>query len=225
VSATSTAPSTAPGTAPATTRATVVRVGIVVVVVAALVLVELTSRSGVLWRLTTFTYQAGVAAAAFHTWALLSRRAAARTGLRGAVTLYVLVAGVVWNLFLVEQSMGYTVANVLLHVVLPVLVLAEWTVVDDDRGDLRWWHPLAWLAYPVVYLGLALLVLNEAGRRAPYRFLDPDAVGAGTVAGNVALLAVGFVALGYVLAAIGRLALAARRRSGLAGERGARQEL
>ena len=29
--------------------------------------------------------------------------------------LYVLIAGVVWNLLLTERSMGYTVANFLLH--------------------------------------------------------------------------------------------------------------
>lgn len=202
---------TAPPEAPATTAATALRASILLVVVAALVLIELTSRSGVAWRLTTFTYQAGVAAAAFHAWALLSRSAAGRPGLRGAVTLYVLVAGLVWNGFLTEASMGYTVVNVLLHVVLPVLVLVEWTVVGRD--EVSWWHPLAWLVYPVVYLGLALLVLNEAGRRAPYRFLDPDAVGGTAVVGNVALLAAGFVALGYLLVGIGRLAVVARRRS------------
>lgn len=187
------------------------RVVIVVVVLAALVLVETTSRSGVLWRLTTFTYQVNVLAAAYYVWTLVSpARADARPGLRGAVVLYVVVAGLVWNLFLTGMSMGYTTANVLLHVVMPALAMIDWLLVGRSQGGVRWWQPLVWLGYPVVYLGLALLVLNEAGRRAPYYFLDPDSVGGAAVVGNVALLALGFAALGYVLSGLGRASVAIR---------------
>ena len=42
------------------------RVLIVAAVVIALIAVETTSRSGVLWRLTTFTYQANVLAAVYY---------------------------------------------------------------------------------------------------------------------------------------------------------------
>ncbi len=186
------------------------RAAIVVVVLTALVLVETTSRSGVLWRLTTFTYQVNVLAAAFYIWALVSPKADARPGLRGAVVLYVVVAGLVWNLFLSGMSMGYTPANVLLHVVMPVLAIADWLAVGRNQDAVRWWQPLAWLAYPVAYLGLALLVLNEAGRRAPYYFLDPESVGGAAVAGNVALLALAFAGLGYLLTGLGRMAVAIR---------------
>ncbi|MBW0103145.1 Pr6Pr family membrane protein [Pseudonocardia sp. KRD-291] len=186
------------------------RVAIVVAVLLALVLVETSSRSGVLWRLTTFTYQVNVLAAAFYAWSLVSSRADTRPGLRGAVVLYVVVAGLVWNVFLTDQSMGYTPANVLLHVVMPVLAMGDWLLVGRSQGDVRWWQPIAWLAYPVAYLGLALAVLNEAGRRAPYYFLDPGSVGAAAVAGNIGLLALGFVGLGYVISALGRVAVAAR---------------
>lgn len=186
------------------------RVTIVVAVLAALILVETTSRSGVLWRLTTFTYQVNVLAAAYYAWSLASARADPRPGLRGAVVLYVVVAGLVWNVFLTGQSMGYTPANILLHVVMPALALADWLLVGRDQGEVRWWQPIVWLAYPVGYLGLALAVLNEAGRRAPYYFLDPDSVGVAAVIGNVGLLAAGFAGIGYVIRALGRAAVAAR---------------
>ena len=74
------------------------RVLIVAAVVIALVAVETSTRSGVLWRLITFTYQANLLAAVYCAWSLFSPRADARAGLRGAVVLYVVVAGVVWNL-------------------------------------------------------------------------------------------------------------------------------
>jgi hypothetical protein len=179
-------------------------VALVLAVLLALVSVELSSRSGVLWRLVTFTYQANVLAAAYYAWTLVSPRAEARTGLRGAVVLYVVVAGVVWNLFLTGRSMGYTPANVLLHVVVPVLAVADWVLIGKGEAAVRWWQPFAWLVYPAAYAALALIVLNRAGRRAPYYFLDPGSVGVGTVVANTSILAVALLGLGYLLLALTR---------------------
>jgi hypothetical protein len=67
-----------------------------------------------------------------------------------------------------------------------------------------WWQPIVWLAYPAAYLALALAVLNNAGRRAPYYFLDPDTVGTVAVVANICVLAGGVLALGYTLLAINR---------------------
>ena len=180
------------------------RVAIVVAVVLALVAVATSSRSGVLWRLSTFTYQANLLAVAYYVRTLVSPRAEERAGLRGAVVLYVVMAGVLWNLFLTGSSMGYTIANILLHLVVPVLAVTDWLVVARGEGHIRWWQPIAWLVYPAVYLVLALLVLNNAGRRPPYYFLDPDSVGTAAVVGNIGLLAAIFLALGYILMAVGR---------------------
>lgn len=189
------------------------RVAIVLAVAGALVAVELTSRSGVWWRLVTFTYQVNVLAAAYYLWTLASPRADARAGLRGAVVVYVAVAGLVWNLFLTGYSMGYTLANFLLHVVVPVLAVSEWMVAARVQSRVRWWQPLLWLIYPAAYTALALLVLNRAGRRAPYYFLDPDIVGAATVAANICLLAAIFLAVGYALMAVGRTTARLRARA------------
>ena len=180
------------------------RVLIVATVVIALIAVETTSRSGVLWRLTTFTYQANVLAAAYYLWSLFSARADNRVGLRGAVVLYVVVAGILWNLLLTDYSMGYTPANILLHIVVPVLVSMDWLVVRRRQGGIRWWQPLVWLIYPAAYVVLALVVLNSAGRRAPYYFLDPDSVGMTVVVTNIGLLAVFVLVLGYGISAVGR---------------------
>nr|ABP45776.1 conserved hypothetical protein [Mycolicibacterium gilvum PYR-GCK] len=189
---------------PPTLLRTVLRVAVIVCVAAAVLIVELTSSRGVSWRLITFTYQANLLAAAYYLWTLASPRADARIGLRGAVVLYVVMAGVIWNLFLTEHSMGYTTANFLLHVAVPVLVIADWLLVGRGATPTSWWYPVAWLAYPAAYLVLALLVLNTAGRRAPYYFLDPGSVGAPTVMLNVAMLAVCVLAAGYALLAVNR---------------------
>ena len=180
------------------------RVAIVLAVALALVAVATSTRSGLTWRLITFTYQANVLAAAFYLWTLAWPRADTRVGIRGAVVLYVLIAGVIWNLFLTGHSMGYTPANALLHVVVPVLALTDWLLVGRGQAQVRWWQPLVWLVYPAAYLALALVVLNNVGRRAPYYFLDPGTVGTATVVVNIAVLAGGALALGYTLLAINR---------------------
>lgn len=189
---------------PPTLVRTVVRVAVIACVAAAVLIVELTSSRGVSWRLITFTYQANLLAAAYYLWTFVAPRANGRVGLRGAVVLYVVMAGVVWNLFLTEHSMGYTPANLLLHVAVPVLVIADWVLVGRGVTRVPWWYPVAWLAYPAAYLLLALLVLNTAGRRAPYYFLDPGSVGAPAVALNVAMLAACVLAAGYALLGVNR---------------------
>ncbi|MGH3675189.1 MAG: Pr6Pr family membrane protein [Mycobacterium sp.] len=180
------------------------RILIVAAVLLAVVLVEMTSRSGVLWRLTTFTYQANVLAAAFYLCTLVFPRTDGRGSVRGAIVLYLVVAGVLWNLFLTGYSMGYTAANILLHVVVPALAVTDWLVVGRSQRQILWWQPLVWLFYPAAYLALALLVLNELGRRAPYYFLDPEAVGIVAVVANAGLLALLVLGLGYLLSAVGR---------------------
>ncbi|BBX16359.1 hypothetical protein CRI77_23190 [Mycolicibacterium duvalii] len=186
------------------------RIAIIGCVAAALLLVELTSGRGVGWRLITFTYQANLLAAAYYLWTLLAPRADARIGFRGAVVLYVVMAGLIWNLFLTEHSMGYTPANFLLHVGVPLLALADWLLVGRGLVPVPWWQPVAWLTYPAAYLVLALLVLNQAGRRAPYFFLDPASVGPAAVAMNVAALSACVLGLGYMLLAVHRGAVTVR---------------
>ena len=180
------------------------RVAIVLAVVIALIVVATSTRSGLLWRLSTFTYQVNVLAAAYYLWSLAVPRADARVGIRGAMVLYVLIAGVIWNLFLTGHSMGYTPANLLLHIVVPVLALTDWLLVGRDQATVRWWQPMIWLLYPAAYLALALLVLNHVGRRAPYYFLDPGTVGTASVVSNVCVLACGALALGYTLLGLNR---------------------
>jgi len=193
-----------------TVRSQLLRIGIIAAVIAALILVETQTRSGALWRLITFTYQANILAAAYYGWTLLSPRRDTQAGLRGAVVLYVVVAGVIWNLFLADLSMGYTPANVLLHVVVPILALADWLLIGHSQGLVSWWQPLTWLVYPAAYLALAVIVLNNLGRRAPYYFLDVDSIGAAALIRNVLVLAAGFTALGYGLSMAGKLSVRAR---------------
>ncbi len=190
----------------------VLRVAIVATILLAFVLVAATSHSGLWWRFSTFTYEVNLFAAAYFSWALAWPAAAQRhPGLRGAIVLYVVVAGVIWNLYLTEMSMGYTPQNIMLHIVSPVLVGLDWLLVGRSQERLTWWHPLAWLGYPLLYLIALLAYLNSERGHFLYYFLDVDQIGLAGLARNVVLLGVGFAALGYLLLGVGRIAVAARR--------------
>ena len=192
----------------------VLRIAIVATILLAFVLVAATSRSGLWWRFSTFTYEVNLLAAGYFLWAVLRPAAARRLpGLRGAVVLYVVVAGVIWNVYLTEMSMGYTVQNILLHVVSPVLVTLDWLLIGRSQGRVTWWYPLAWLGYPLLYLLAILVYLNSERGRFLYYFLDVDQIGLAGLARNVVLLAMGFAALGYVVLGLGRLAVTARTKS------------
>jgi hypothetical protein len=92
----------------------------------------------------------------------------------------------------------------------PVFAVTDWLLVGRGQGQVRWWQPVAWLLYPAAYLVLAMVVLNNLGRRAPYYFLDPGSVGIETVVSNVCVLAACVLALGYALLAVNRLKTPAR---------------
>jgi hypothetical protein len=195
----------APGRTSRRNNVVLLRIAIVVSVLLALLLVHLTSRWGLGWRLITFTYQANLLAAGFAAWTLISPRAGTRSGLRGAAVVYVVVAGIIWNLFLTEESMGYTPANILLHMLVPVLVIAESVLTDDAQPRLRWRDPLIWLIYPAIYLVFAVVILNHSGRRVPYYFLDVDRIGVVGLAVNACLLAAMFLGVGYGVVLLNRL--------------------
>lgn len=188
--------------------AVILGTAIIANILIAFVLVDLSSRSGLWWRFSTFTYEANALAVAYFLWAMIRPAAArARPGLRGAIVLYVVVAGLIWNLFLTGASMGYTPQNILLHVVSPVLVGLDWLLIGRSQGRLTWWHPLAWLGYPLLYLIGVLIYINSQRGRFLYYFLDIDQIGLAELTRNVVLLAIGFAALGYVVLGAGRLAI------------------
>lgn len=207
----------APTTPPPMTRrapGATLPAGIVAVILLAFLITATTSNSGLWWRFSTFTYEVNLVAAGYFAWALVRPESAARRpGLRGAVTLYVVVAGVIWNLFLTDMSMGYSPQNILLHVISPILIGLDWLLIGRNQDAVRWWHPVAWLAYPLIYLVGTLIYLNLRPGRFLYFFLDLERLGVAGLAQNIALLAIGFAALGYLLLGIGRLAVTARRRA------------
>ncbi len=134
-----------------------------------------------------------------------------RPAVRSAILLYILVTGVVNFLLLRHlwspQGLAF-VGDTLLHYVVPVLFLIDWSAFVL-KGSLRWRDPAWWMIFPICYAIYAMTSGALTGFY-PYFFLDAGKLGYGSALLNIAAMAAAFIALSFLLVAIDRL-LAKRR--------------
>ncbi|MCS3442199.1 Pr6Pr family membrane protein [Microbacterium phyllosphaerae] len=149
------------------------------------------------------------------TWALRQRRDPSQlepawlSTLLVCVSTYMLVTGVVYGLLLrgVELPQGSTVwwSNEILHVVAPLLVLAD-VLFAPRRRAMPWKTVLVVAVFPVVWAAYTLIRANLITAPStgntwwyPYPFLDPRVVGGyGAVSiyiVGIAAAIIGFAAL------------------------------
>ncbi|TDE94928.1 hypothetical protein EXU48_09085 [Occultella glacieicola] len=134
-------------------------------------------------------------------------------GVRGAAVTFLLLTGVVANTLLLGvevQTPAY--ANVVLHMVVPVLVLVDW-LVAPPRTRLTTKHLLAWMLIPIAYLVYSL-VRGALVDWYPYPFLDPREQGYGMVAVMSLVVAVAFGACAALVIWSGNRLQRRRRDSG-----------
>ncbi|MEH1014309.1 Pr6Pr family membrane protein [Micromonospora sp. CPCC 206060] len=181
-----------------------------------------------------FTIQSNVAVglvAGYAGWLAWRGRPAPSPVLTGAVTLYITITGVVYHLVLAnpaspfampqpDRDLADAAGNQFLHTVVPLLAVLDWLFLQP-RGRLRLRYAAYWLAFPLGYLGFALirgLVVN----RYPYPFVDAGQLGYGGVALSAVFFAVAFWLLGLAFTGLDR-GLARHRpgpdRSGVPQER------
>jgi hypothetical protein len=156
-----------------------------------------------------FTVQSNVMLALYYGWRLLGRGTPAT--LKGAVTLYLLVTGLV-NYVSRDLASPLTLldggvrglGNFLLHYVTPVMAVVDWLAFDRSSRA-RWAAPFAWLAYPLAYGAFVLLAAPALPRRYVYPFLNVERLGWSGVALMAGAVLAGFVVLGYALLGLHRL--------------------
>ncbi|MCH4249620.1 MAG: Pr6Pr family membrane protein [Microbacteriaceae bacterium] len=149
--------------------------------------------------------------------------------LKGMATMGVTVTLLVAWLIL-GMSIGFSSASAAsllgLHVLVPILAVADWPLFSS-AGSARWKDPWLWVLAPVGYLAEFVLVLVSGGSlgaghgsRAPYPFLDVDALGVGGVTRNVIAMAIGVILLGYLAVVADKMAaFFTHRRERQQGER------
>ncbi len=127
---------------------------------------------------------------------------------RGAITLYALLVGVVYEAMLrgVWHPGGAEfAASLILHDAVPVAVVAHWWLLREKRA-LSWSHPVAWLGFPLLYLAYAV-ARGELTGWWLYPFLDVPALGYLRVAINTCALLGFLLVLGLAMVAWDRRGL------------------
>jgi hypothetical protein len=143
-------------------------------------------------------------------WIGLGRRVSPRW--TGGVVLAILVAGAVYHLLLAKLTSLHGsahVADLLLHTVSPLAMLAWW-MAFAKKDSLRWGDALAWLAWPLGYCVYALIRGRFSGFY-PYYFINLSRLGWIGLAHSTATLAGGFLLLGLALVAVAKVLPTPRR--------------
>lgn len=122
-----------------------------------------------------------------------------------ALTLYILLVGLVYNValrFLWKPEGIARFTDELLHSVIPLLALLYWWRVPT-KGNLQWQNLWLWLMYPLIYL-LYTLGHGAVSGFYPYPFVDVISLGIEQVLMNSAIVAVVIIGLGGILIAVDR---------------------
>jgi hypothetical protein len=130
----------------------------------------------------------------------LKRRDPELDSLRGAATLYMLITGVVYNLFLVgiEVHTPLPWVNLVLHYIFPVVVLLDW-LIDRPTRKFAPRQALLWLIFPLVY-AIYTLVRGHFAHWYPYPFIDVMKHGYSIVLLNCLVITLGVIFAALVVA-------------------------
>ncbi len=133
------------------------------------------------------------------------------TILRGAVTLYMTITGIIYNVLLAplaaDVSTNLEWVNLVVHVIGPIVVLADWFVA---RARIRptVGQTATWLIFPAVWL-LYTMIRGPLADWYPYPFLDANEKSVG----SIVITCVGIMIVFVVIAAILRWWAGERRTS------------
>ena len=143
--------------------------------------------------------------------ATLLRRPQPPGWLKGGVTLFAAITGLVSWLVLAPEDPGAPAVFLGLtdgqieHEVLPLAVVADFLLLDAHRR-LRGLDAARWLLYPLAYFAFTTIRgFVSPGSEYPYGFVDLDALGWTGLLVNVVLYGAGFLVLGLVIVGLDRL--------------------
>lgn len=169
---------------------------------------------GELDGLLYFTNQAGLLLTVVMIWggiASLLKRRQPPAWLKGGVTLFLVITGLVANFVLApeaadapEIAFGLTSGQIE-HQINPVLAFLDFLLIDAHRR-MRGRYPAFWLLYLLAYAMLTTVRgLLFPDLDYPYAFIDRSELGWGGLILNVLLYGLGFYLLGWVIVGLDRV--------------------
>jgi hypothetical protein len=167
-----------------------------------------------LWFLADyFTILTNFAVAVVFTGLAFGRDDWDRSRLLAGLTLAGLLSATIYALLLRGLDHPYgagQAANILLHIVVPILVTLFW-LVYVRKGALQAGDPFAFAVFPLAYLVYALARGHVEGRY-PYLFLNVARIGLHRTLANAGAIGLGFLLGGYGLFLLDRLLSGQARR-------------
>lgn len=116
-----------------------------------------------------------------------------------------------------DPQLNWRIGSLTFHVILPIMYIADWFLFYE-RKKCKWYYPVVSAGFPLAYAIFLLIhaailrfdssILTPTGTGVliyPYFFVNIDTQGVGGVLMWVAILAVAFIALGFIFFGIDRL--------------------
>ncbi len=155
-------------------------------------------------ELRYFTVITNLLAAAIFTSAALSGRLLSVRASGSVAVPMLMVALIYWSVLYAQDPPPpeKTVANLLLHLFTPMLVVA-YHLLAHRIARRAWPDALIWLCYPFAYLIYAL-ARGLVDGRYPYFFLDPQVSGWSGLAVNFVILLLSFLIVGTLVVIFSR---------------------
>ena len=134
--------------------------------------------------------------------------------------LGIMLTFLVFNIMLAgarDPQLNWRIGSLTFHVVLPIMYIADWFLFYE-RKQCKWYYPVASIGFPLAYVIFLLIQAIILGFDSsilipttttpliyPYFFVNIDTQGVGGVLMWIAILAVGFVMMGYLFYGLDRL--------------------
>lgn len=152
-----------------------------------------------------FTILTNTVVATYFTAQSFRISTANKPGLLTAITVYIFIVGIVYQLLLrhLWQPAGMQwVVDELLHTINPLLVIIYWYAYER-KAEVNYRQIKGWLIYPIIYL-LYILIRGSVSGFYPYPFVNVAHIGLAKTLVNSALLLLLFVFVSFIFIAIGR---------------------
>ena len=153
-----------------------------------------------------FTILTNILVAVYFTIKALGRDQLDKAGLLTAITVYITIVGLVYQVLLrhIWQPTGLQmVVDELLHSVNPLLVISYWYLFEK-KFFVHYKEVFKWMIYPVVYL-LYILARGSFSGFYPYPFINVSEIGISQTLLNGLFLLLFFYAVSVLFIFIGRM--------------------
>ncbi len=153
-----------------------------------------------------FTILTNILVAVYFTIKALGRDQLDKAGLLTAITVYITIVGLVYQVLLrhIWQPTGLQmVVDELLHSVNPLLVISYWYLFEK-KFFVHYKEVFKWMIYPVVYL-VYILTRGSFSGFYPYPFINVSEIGISQTLLNGLFLLLFFYAVSVLFIFIGRM--------------------